>query len=69
MPTVLRDRRFRFFFFSNEGEEPANIHVKAGSDEAKYWLRPLELAANHGFNARELGTIQQLIRQYHQGAA
>lgn len=29
MPTVLRIGRFRFFFFSNEREEPPHIHVKA----------------------------------------
>ncbi len=28
MPTVLRIGRFRFFFFSNEGQEPSHIHVK-----------------------------------------
>jgi hypothetical protein len=54
MPTVLRVGRFRFFFFSNEGQEPAHIHVKAGEDEAKFWLTPVHLAANHGFNGREL---------------
>jgi hypothetical protein len=46
MPTILRVGRYRFFFFSNEGREPAHIHVKAGSDEAKFWLDPVQLAAN-----------------------
>jgi len=49
MPTVLRIGRFRFYFFSNEREEPAHIHVKAAEDEAKFWLDPMELAANYGF--------------------
>lgn len=40
MPTVLRLGRFRFFFFSNEGNEPPHIHVRAGEDEAKFWLEP-----------------------------
>ena len=53
MPAVLRVGRFRFFFFSNENDEPPHIHVKAGSDEAKYWLDPMELAKNYGFNGRE----------------
>jgi hypothetical protein len=64
MPTVLRSGRFRFFFYSNEGNEPPHIHVKAGGDEAKFWLDPIALAANHGFNGRELGEIEQLIRQH-----
>lgn len=38
----------------------------AGSDEAKYWLEPVELAANYGFNGRDLTTIEQLIDQYQQ---
>jgi Domain of unknown function (DUF4160) len=64
MPTVLRLGRFRFFFYSNEGQEPPHIHVKAGGDEAKFWLDPIALAANYGFNGRELGEIEQLIEQH-----
>ena len=63
MPTVLRMGRFRFFFFSNEGEEPPHIHIRAGDDEAKYWLFPVELAVNHGFNGRELTQIQCMIEE------
>ena len=64
MPTVLRVGRFRFFFFSNEGQEPSHIHVKAGADEAKYWLDPVQLAANYGFNVRELGEIEGLVEEH-----
>jgi hypothetical protein len=64
MPRVLRVGRFRFFFFSNEGREPPHIHVKAGDEEAKYWLDPVELAVNYGFNARELNLIEQLVEEY-----
>jgi hypothetical protein len=46
MPTVFRTGRYRFFFFSNEGQEPPHIHVKAGSEEAKLWLLPVELEAS-----------------------
>jgi hypothetical protein len=64
MPTILRAGRYRFFFFSNEGQEPAHIHVKAGSDEAKFWLEPVQLAANFGFNARELNQVQKLVAKH-----
>jgi hypothetical protein len=30
----------------------------------KFWLQPLELARNHGFDARELNQIRRLIRAY-----
>lgn len=66
MPTVLRVGRFRFFFFSNEGQEPPHIHIKAGDDEAKYWLQPVRLAANYGFNTAELNQIQRLIQDHQQ---
>ncbi len=64
MPTVLCVGRFRFFFFSNEGQEPAHIHVKAGGDEAKFWLDPVQLAANYGFNGRELKQIQRVVEEH-----
>jgi hypothetical protein len=60
MPTVLRVGRFRFFFFSNEGREPPHIHVKAGASEAKFWLQPIALAANYGFNGKTLRRLEEL---------
>lgn len=27
MPTVLRWKGYRFYFFSNEGSEPPHIHI------------------------------------------
>ena len=61
MPTVLRIGRYRFFFFSNEGDEPPHIHVKAGSDEAKFWLAPVGLEVNYGFASRDLTEIKNLV--------
>ena len=46
MPTVMHIGRYRFFFYSNENQEPAHIHIKAGEDEAKFWLLPVLLASN-----------------------
>ena len=64
MPTVLRVGKLRFYFFSNESQEPPHIHIKAGEDEAKFWLDPIALAANYGFNGRELNQIKQLVAQH-----
>ncbi len=64
MPTVLRVGRFRFYFFSNEGQEPAHIHVKADGDEAKFWLEPVELASNYGFKGHELNEIKKVITEH-----
>jgi hypothetical protein len=64
MPTVLRVGRFRFYFFSNEGQEPPHIHVKAAEDQAKFWLDSIVLAANYGFAARELNELDRLIAEH-----
>jgi hypothetical protein len=65
MPTVLRDGPYRFCFFSNEGQEPPHIHIKAGSDQATFWLDPIDLASNYGFRAHELNQIERII-EHHQ---
>ena len=51
MPTVLRSGRYRFYFFSSDEGEPPHVHVKAGGDQAKFWLDPIRLGANYGFRA------------------
>jgi hypothetical protein len=63
MPTVLRIGRYRFAFFSNENQESPHVHVKADSDQAKFWLDPIELAANYGFRAHDLNEIERIIFQ------
>ncbi len=64
MPTVLRVGRFRFYFFSNERQEPPHIHVKTAENEAKFWLDPVGMAFNYGFRGHELGEIDLLVRQH-----
>ena len=64
MPTVLRVGRYRFFFFSNENNEPPHIHVKAESDQAKFWLDFIRLATNHGFKGHELNEIEKIIQEH-----
>ena len=63
MPTVLRIGRFRFFFYSNENNEPSHIHVKAAENEAKFWLNPVRLAFNHGYKSHELNEVERLVKQ------
>ncbi|OGC08404.1 hypothetical protein A2V82_11875 [candidate division KSB1 bacterium RBG_16_48_16] len=60
MPTILRVGRYRFHFFSNEGQEASHIHVKAGGDQAKFWLEPIELVANYGFKGHELRGCERI---------
>ncbi len=63
MPTVLRIGRFRFFFYSNENDEPPHIHVKAAENEAKFWLNPVRLAFNYGYKDHELNEIERLVKE------
>jgi len=62
MPTVLREGKYRFFFFSNEGAEPRHIHVESDDKYAKFWLDPIDLAKSVGYKVSELGEIRELIR-------
>ncbi len=61
VPTVLRLKGYRFFFFSNDKNEPVHIHVDSGDDYAKFWLEPVELENSSGYNAKELNEIRRLI--------
>jgi hypothetical protein len=64
MPTVLRIGPYRFHFYSREGNEPPHIHVTREEMEAKFWLRPVVLASNHGFAKAELVRIEQLVDEH-----
>ena len=61
MPTVLRIGPYRFYFFSNEGDEPPHVHVDRDDCTAKIWLDPLELARSRGFRPKDIGAILRII--------
>ncbi len=63
MPTILRWRGCRFFFFSNEGSEPPHIHVESGDDYAKFWLEPVELDRSLGFNTALLRRLHWIVEE------
>ena len=66
MPTVLRIKGFRFFFFSRE-ETRKHIHVCSGNGEAKFWVEPeIELAKNCGYSRQELKEIENIIEENHE---
>jgi uncharacterized protein DUF4160 len=62
VPTVLRWGPYRAFFYSNEGDEPAHVHVRAGGKEAKFWLHDLTIAINTGFPAHDHPTSESASR-------
>jgi hypothetical protein len=61
MPTVLWSGPFRFYFYSHEPNEPPHIPVDRDDLSAKFWLDPVQLAANFGFRAHELREIQSIV--------
>jgi hypothetical protein len=54
----------RFFFFSQEGNEPPHIHIEEGDKVAKYWLNPAELASSVGFKSYELTKIRSIVIEH-----
>lgn len=61
MPTVKRVGSYRFFFYSNESDEPPHIHVQRDRQLAKFWLQPIVLAAVMGFKGHELRKVEELV--------
>ena len=61
MPTVLRTNGFRFFFFSNEGDEPPHVHVQRGDCVAKFWLVPPILDDAEGCHAPGLSKAGAIV--------
>lgn len=62
MPTLLIEQGFRFFFWSNENDEPAHIHVVKDDSEAKIWLEPeIQMAYVLGFTTRQQRIIMEIL--------
>ncbi|MGD0088879.1 MAG: DUF4160 domain-containing protein [Planctomycetota bacterium] len=74
MPTILRDRGYRFFFFMADRFEPPHVHVSKDNKAAKLWLDPLDFAYVEGFRAHECSEIlritqdhlDEFLRRWHQ---
>jgi hypothetical protein len=63
MPTVEWVGPYRFFFYSNEGDEPPHIHVRRERALAKFWLQPIVIAGATHFAAHELRIIARLVAE------
>jgi len=63
MPTILFIRGWRFFFYTNERNEPPHIHVKKGDSECKFWLHPqnFDIEKEYLYNMSPADT--RLVRQ------
>ena len=64
MPTFLTVGPYRFFCYAGDHDEPPHIHIERDQDEAKFWLNPVRLQSNKGFNRKEINRIQKLVEEY-----
>ena len=65
MPTVLLIGPYRFYFYSHDLiNEATHVHVDRDDLSAKFWLKPVVLARNLGFNASELRRIERIVASY-----
>ena len=63
-PTVVRDGKFRLFFFSRE-ESRVHVHIEHPDGEAKFWLTPtVTLAGYTGLSARQLREAQAVVEAH-----
>ena len=60
MPTVLLVEGYRFWFYSNEKNEPPHVHVSKGGATAKVWLQPVRFASSYGFTPPQVWRIREL---------
>lgn len=68
MPTILLIDGWRFFFYSNEGNEPIHIHCQKGGRECKYWLdrNNFDVAEAYSYNlsASDKRNVKKIIFEY-----
>jgi hypothetical protein len=65
MPTILFISGWRFFFYSNESNEPIHIHVEKGEKSCKYWLDTKNFgvseAFTRGMNSKDKRQVIKII--------
>ncbi len=63
MGEIFRDTRSRkYYFFSNESNEPPHVHVTQAERSAKFWMEfPIRLEYNHKFSGKELREMERII--------
>ena len=62
MPRSFTEGPYRFFFYSNDREEPMHVHVRRDRNVAKFWLDPVRLERSGGFCPAELRVIERIVR-------
>ena len=62
--TLLYWNGFRFFFYSNENDEPIHVHVSKGDFHCKIWLESsVELAYARGGYGKDVNRVTEVAEQ------
>jgi hypothetical protein len=65
MLTVLVKNGWRFFFFSNEGNEPMHIHITKAEKSCKFFLNEIELEVSlvyrKNMRDRDVRDVKEII--------
>ncbi len=65
MPTILKIKSYRFFFYSGDRDEPKHVHVECDDRIAKFWIDPVRLQFSGGFNRVEISQVHKIISKHH----
>ena len=61
---MLRAGPYRCYFYSQEPDEPAHVHVDRDECTAKLWLAPVAVAWTVGSRPHELRAVERLVRDH-----
>ena len=65
MPKLsINEGPYRFFFYSDEGNEPPHVHVRRDKNVAKFWLDPVQLEKSGGFPNHEINSIRKIVEEH-----
>ena len=68
MPTILFVMGWRFYFYSNEMNEPIHIHCRKAEKESKYWIDRENFdvieAYSYNMNNRDKRQVKKIIFEY-----
>ena len=61
MPTIYRESGCRFYFFTDEPDEPPVVHIDKGEATIEVWLASVEVAKSRGFRAHEISGMLETV--------